>query len=193
MKLAVLSELFKNAPSTTGSIYDRRFVTKELICEAVNGGYIKDPLIEPLSQRLTAPPFTQEKLALLEYLVARGGKPVNPNLSAFVLAESLYANPTDSEVENCKSTELDLIEVYQLALGDTCSIRQKIMLLLMKYGESVEIDADITDMLLSSDQYRLVEFGIRSGVINPSDPELLDKTTCRGDARAIEFLYAMCF
>ncbi|KAK9244915.1 hypothetical protein V1506DRAFT_540071 [Lipomyces tetrasporus] len=195
LQMTVLSELFQHAPSSTGSIYDRRFLTKGLIAKAVNEGCVIDPIVEPLSERLTLPPYTDEKVALLEYLVVRGGAPINPSKSAFLLAENFYECPMDRQDNKgigFHEPERQAAEVYYSAFGQhRCTIRQQLMTLLMKYVKGLEIDADVTDMLLCAGQYQLVEFGIGCQVINPVDPELWEKATCRGDTKAMEFLYKM--
>ncbi|KAK9496275.1 hypothetical protein V1508DRAFT_436465 [Lipomyces doorenjongii] len=195
LQIAVLAELFQYAPSAIGSIYDRRFITKELIVQAVEEGHVADPIIEPLSERLTLPPYTDEKVALLEYLVVRGGAPINPSKGAFLLAENFYANPMENSNERgivYREMERQAAEVYYHAFGpQKCTARQQLMVLLMKYVTGLEIDAEVTDILFCADQYQLVEFGIACQAIDPVDPELWEKATCRGDAKAMEFLYKM--
>ncbi|KAK9366974.1 hypothetical protein V1509DRAFT_627864 [Lipomyces kononenkoae] len=195
LQMSVLTELFLCAPSAIGSIYDRRFITKELIIKAVEDGHIADPIVEPLSERLTSPPYTYEKLDLLEYLVVRGGAPINPSKSAFLLAESFYECPIDHPTERwfrSRQMEEQAAEVYYSAFGpQKCTLRQQLMVLLLKYVKGLEIDAEITDMLLGADQYQLVQFGIACQAIDPVDPELWEKATCRGDAKAMDFLYKM--
>ncbi|KAK9241144.1 hypothetical protein V1525DRAFT_393817 [Lipomyces kononenkoae] len=195
LQISVLAELFLYSPSAIGSIYDRRFITKELIIKAVEDGHVADPIIEPLSDRLASPPYTYEKLDLLEYLVVRGGAPINPSKSAFLLAESFYECPMDHPSERrIRSREMDrqIAQVYYSAFGPhKGTLRQQLMVLLMKYAKGLEIDPEITDMLLGADQYQLVEFGITCRAIDPVDPELWEKATCRGDAKAMDFLYKM--
>ncbi|KAK7205234.1 hypothetical protein BZA70DRAFT_279372 [Myxozyma melibiosi] len=223
LKLRVLAQLFAESSNTlfpdVHSICDYKFVTRELMCKACAEGYVNENEIKNvvMSKRLFMPPYTREKLELVEYLTARLASYSTAEEAASLLAEDLYAHPDDKAVDG-DFDELDdgsitseerLADVYRSAMLDydsletfmeaykkcaktgrfRCTIRQKLFILLVNYFTQ-DLYPEAVDMLLSADQYHLVKFALRENWIKATDPELLDMVTCRGDAKAIEFLYS---
>ncbi|KAK9468450.1 hypothetical protein V1512DRAFT_259513 [Lipomyces arxii] len=195
LKLMMLSELFKHHEQRDVAIYNRRFVTKELLRLAVAQQLIPSEFVGSIPENVALPPYTVKKVALLEYLVDQGCYPTNPSKCAFILAENLFehpAEPTDGINAEVYEIMLSVKNLYVSVFGEKCgSLRQRVMLLLMEYGKELEIDVEMADILLSANQYLLVEHGVLTHHIDPMHPELWEKAIYRGDHKAMNFLYGM--
>ncbi|KAK9451875.1 uncharacterized protein V1518DRAFT_430775 [Limtongia smithiae] len=220
LQLRVLSQYFAllhtdvGAPPPAPSIYDRRFVTAQLLRTAKNEGYVENPAGAQLSEKLSAPPYTLHKLRLLEYLLIRGAAPVNPRNAVFMLAENCYEHPdSDENGDESEEEEEDNIDdvqqnsdkdrtpvtdkvtpadVYREAkILPRATMRQRMLALLIRFSIHLELEPEVTDALFSANEYGIVLYAIRHGAVDTQDPELWERATCRGDQKAMEFLYGV--
>ncbi|KAK9453067.1 hypothetical protein V1511DRAFT_506440 [Dipodascopsis uninucleata] len=175
------------------NVYDRRFVKVGLIKSIWNTYEFS---IDSIGFRLTRAPFNVEKLQLLEFLIVRGGKPVNPSESTFKLVECIYEEPGNLELDGQRyewEVEPKVLEVYKGVFGQDdwthAGIRERILAILFGFVEGLELDAETVDLLFGAEQYQLIAYGISISAIDPTDPELWELVTCRGDTKAMGFLY----